>query len=89
MKYDPTRRKKQFIAVRNDSARRVLDEYSLAIAGKMGLPPSGFTVGNTALRTRNKLFAASARTFLLVTRSQSCLSGNGHCRNSGNKVPAV
>jgi hypothetical protein len=81
--------KKQFIAIRNDSARRVLDEYCLVIAGNMGLPPSGSTIGNNALRSRNKLFAASVMRFLPVIRAQSCPGGNGHCRNSGKKIPAV
>jgi hypothetical protein len=37
MKYDPTSKKKPFIATRKDSALRVLGEYSLVIARKIGL----------------------------------------------------
>jgi hypothetical protein len=64
MKYDPTSKKKLFIAIRKDSALRVLGEYSLVIARKIGLPPSGSTIGNSALRIRNRLFAASTKMFL-------------------------
>src|SRR5579863_8066262 len=34
----------------------------------MGLPPSGSTIGNNALRIRNKFFAASTKMFLRATR---------------------
>jgi hypothetical protein len=64
MKYDPTNKKKLFIAIRKDSALRVLGEYSLVMARKIGLPPSGSTIGNSALRIRNRLFAASSKIFL-------------------------
>src|SRR2546427_12680375 len=67
MKYDPTGRKKLFIAIRQDSALRMLGEYSLVIARKMGLPPSGSTIGNSALRIRKRLFAASTMMFLQAT----------------------
>src|SRR2546422_193621 len=59
MKYEPTSRKKLFIAIRQDSALRMLGEYSLVIARKMGLPPSGSTIGNSALRIRKRLFDRS------------------------------
>ena len=65
MKYDPTGKKKLFIAIRKDSALRILGEYSLVIARKIGLPPNGSTIGNSALKIRNGLFAASAMTSLL------------------------
>src|ERR1035441_1586669 len=77
IKYEPIRRKKQFTAIRQDSARRVLDEYSLVIARKMGLPPSGSTMGNSALRTRNKLFAASAMTSISAALAGFNLGGGG------------
>ena len=64
MKYDPTSKKKLFIAIRKDRALRVLGEYSLVIARKIGLPPSGSTIGNSALRIKNRLFAASTNIFL-------------------------
>jgi hypothetical protein len=64
MKYDPTSKKKLFTAIRKDSALRVVGEYSLVIARKIGLPPSGSTIGNRALRIRNRLFAASTKMFL-------------------------
>jgi hypothetical protein len=86
IKYEPIRRKKEFTAIRQDSARRVLDEYSLVIARKMGLPPSGSTMGNSALRTRNKLFAASAMTFISAARARFNLGGIGH-RSSGRNIP--
>jgi hypothetical protein len=57
-------KKKLFIAIRKDNALRVLGEYSLVIARKIGLPPSGSTIGNSALRIRNRLFAASTKMFL-------------------------
>jgi hypothetical protein len=66
MKYDPTNKKKLFIAIRKDSALRVLREYSLVITRKIGLPPKGSTIGNSALRIRNRLLAASTTTFLQV-----------------------
>ncbi len=68
MKYDPTSRKKLLIAIRKDRALRVLGEYSLVIARKIGLPPSGSTMGNKALRIRNRLFAASTKMFLQAAR---------------------
>jgi hypothetical protein len=43
MKYDPTSKKKLFIAIRKDSALRVLGEYSLVIVRKIGLPPRCFS----------------------------------------------
>jgi hypothetical protein len=64
MKYEPTSKKKLFIAIRKDSALRVLGEYSLVIVRKIGLPPRGSTIGNKALRIRNRLFAASTKIFL-------------------------
>ena len=66
MKYEPTSKRKLLIAIRKDSALRVLGEYSLVMARKIGLPPSGSTIGNSALRIRNRLFAASTRTILLI-----------------------
>ena len=73
MKYDPTSRKKLFIAMRQDRALRVAGEYSLVMLRKMGLPPSGSTIGNSALRIRNRLFAASTTTLLLITLPEACL----------------
>src|ERR1700722_10409344 len=67
IKYDPTSRRKLFVAIRNDSARRVGGEYSLVIARKIGLPPSGSTMGNRALRKKNRFFAASVTTLILAT----------------------
>ncbi len=60
MKYEPRSRKNPFTAIRQESANRVLDEYSRVIAKKMGLPPKGSTMGNKALTTKNNVFAASA-----------------------------
>jgi hypothetical protein len=73
MKYDPTSKKKLFIAIRKDSALRVLGEYSLVIARKIGLPPSGSTMGNSALRIRKIFFAASTTTLLLIGFPKACL----------------
>jgi hypothetical protein len=64
MKYDPTSRKKLFIAIRQDSSLRVLGEYCPVIARKIGLPPSGSTIGNSAVRNRSRLFAACIIMFL-------------------------
>jgi hypothetical protein len=72
-KYDSTSRRKLFIAIRKDSAFRVLGEYSLVMARKFGLPPSGSTMGNSALRIRKRFFAASTTTLLLVTFPEACL----------------
>src|ERR1700676_1686272 len=72
-KYDPTSRRKLFIAIRKDSALRVLSEYSLVIARKIGLPPSGSTMGNSALIIRKIFFAASNTTLLLITLPEACL----------------
>src|SRR5271157_280448 len=72
MKYDPTSKKKLFIAIRRASCLRVLGEYSLVIARKIGLPPSGSTIGNSAVRNRNRLFAASTMTFLQGMLAPSC-----------------
>ena len=69
MKYDPTSKKKLFTAIRKDSALRVVGEYSLVIARKIGLPPSGSTIGNSALRIRKRLFAASTKMFLQAART--------------------
>jgi hypothetical protein len=60
MKYDPIRRKKLSIAIRHDSALRVSGECSLVSARKTGLPPSGFTIGKSALRNRSTVLIASA-----------------------------
>src|ERR1700688_2176143 len=65
-KYDPTSKKKLFIAIRKESALRVIGEYSLVIARKIGLPPNGSTMGNSALRIRNRFFAASIMAFHIV-----------------------
>jgi hypothetical protein len=67
MKYDPTSKRKLFIAIRKDSALRVLGEYSLVMTRKIGLPPNGSTIGNSALRIRNRLFAASTTAILQVS----------------------
>src|ERR1700676_5566753 len=72
-KYDPASRKKLFIAIRKDSALRMLGEYSPVIARKIGLPPNGSTMGNSALRIKNRLFAASTTTLLLITLPEACL----------------
>src|SRR5579864_2851899 len=64
MRYDPTSRKKLFIAIRHDSALLAPEEYSLVRARKIGLPPSGSTIGNSALRIRNRFFPTSAISFL-------------------------
>jgi hypothetical protein len=42
------------------------------MARKIGLPPSGSTMGNSALRIRKRLFAASTTTLLLITLPESC-----------------
>jgi hypothetical protein len=76
MKYDPTSRKKLSIAIRQDSSLRVLGEYSLVMARKIGLPPSGSTIGNNAVRNRNRLFAASTIIFLHANPPSS----EGHTR---------
>ena len=76
MKYDPTSKKKLFIAIRQDSALRVLREYSLVIARKIGLPPSGSTMGNKALRIRNRLFTASTKMFLPAAPVEPFLNCN-------------
>jgi hypothetical protein len=62
-KYDPTSKKKLFIAIRKDSALRVFGEYSRVIARKIGLPPSGSTMGNNALRISSRFLTASIMTF--------------------------
>jgi len=72
-KYDPTSKRKLFIAIRKDSALRVLGEYSLVMARKIGLPPSGSTMGNNALRIRKRFFAASTTTLLLVALPEAFL----------------
>src|SRR5580704_8238582 len=59
-KYDPTSRAKLFMAIRHDNAFRASGAYSPVSARKKGLPPSGSTMGKSALRTRSKLFAASS-----------------------------
>src|SRR6266851_9731492 len=59
-KYDPTSRAKLFMAIRHDNAFRASGAYSPVNARKKGLPPSGSTMGKSALRTRSKLFAASS-----------------------------
>jgi hypothetical protein len=64
MKYDPTSKKKLFVAIRQESAFLVPAEYSLVIARKIGLPPNGSTMGNSALRMRNRLFPASTTVLL-------------------------
>jgi hypothetical protein len=64
MKYDPTSKKKLFLAILQDNSLRALGVCSLVIAMKTGLPPSGSMIGNSAVKKRNKLFAASAKTFL-------------------------
>src|SRR6266849_5941792 len=66
MRYDPTSRKRLLIAIRRDTAFLALDEYSLVSARKIGLPPSGSTMGNSALRIRNRFFPTSAISFLQV-----------------------
>jgi len=63
IRYDPTSRKKLFMAIRCDSALRACDEYSFVSERKMGLPPSGSTIGNSALTMRKTLFAASTTVF--------------------------
>src|SRR6202795_1163111 len=72
-KIDPTSRRKLFIAIRKDSALRVLGEYSLVIARKIGLPPSGSTMGNSALRIRKRFFAASTTTLFTMGLPKACL----------------
>jgi hypothetical protein len=52
------------LAIRQDSSLRVLGESSLVIARKIGLPPSGSIIGNSALRIKNRLFAASIKSVL-------------------------
>lgn len=64
VKYDPASKKKLFLAISKGSALRVLGAYSLVIVRKIGLPPSGSTIGNSALRIRNRLFAASTKMLL-------------------------
>src|SRR5258708_28283540 len=85
MKYDPTSRKKLLIAMRQDSALRILGEYSLVIARKIGLPPSGSTIGNSALRISSRLFAASSMTFL---QASLAFHLGGH-RKTGPSNPAI
>jgi hypothetical protein len=60
IRYDPTSKKKLFLAIRKASAFRVSWEYSAVNEKKTGLPPNGFTMGNRALRTRSRLLAASS-----------------------------
>src|ERR1700732_1118071 len=48
------------MAIRHDNSFRASGAYSLVSARKKGLPPSGSTMGKSALRTRNRLFAASS-----------------------------
>src|ERR1700736_5849972 len=48
------------MAMRRDNVFRASGTYSLVSARKKGLPPSGSTMGKSALRTRNRLFAASS-----------------------------
>src|SRR6266404_5987299 len=48
------------MAIRHDNAFRASGAYSPVSARKKGLPPSGSTMGKSALRTRSKLFAASS-----------------------------
>jgi hypothetical protein len=72
MKYDPTSKKKLFIAIRQNSSLRVLGEHSLVITRKMGLPPSGSTIGNSALKKRKRFFAVSTMTFLQDMLAPSC-----------------
>src|SRR5690349_23722854 len=60
MKYDPTSRKKQFMATRLASAILADGAYSPVRARKIGLPPSGFTIGNNALSISNRTLAASS-----------------------------
>src|ERR1700676_135161 len=60
IKYDPTSKKKLFMAMRHDNSFRASGAYCLVSARKKGLPPSGSTIGKSALKTRNRLFAASS-----------------------------
>jgi hypothetical protein len=46
--------------MRHDKALRASGRYSLVIAKKKGLPPSGSTIGNSAVTIRNRFFAASS-----------------------------
>jgi hypothetical protein len=63
VKYDPASKKKLFLAISKGSALRVLGAYSLVIVRKIGLPPSGSTIGNSALRIRNRLLPLQPRYF--------------------------
>jgi hypothetical protein len=60
IKYEPTRRKKLFKAIRYERVLRASGAYSFVTARKNGLPPSGSTIGNSALTIRNTFFAASS-----------------------------
>jgi hypothetical protein len=63
IKYDPTSKKKLFIAIRRESPLRLDVEYFLVNDRKMGLPPSGFTIGMIAVTKRKMFFAVSITTF--------------------------
>jgi hypothetical protein len=83
MKYDPTSKRKLFIAIRKDSALRVLGKYSLVMARKIGLPPSGSTMGYNALRIRKRFFVASTTALLLIALPE------GHPRYDNTVGPLI
>src|SRR5438874_6017250 len=58
-KYEPAIKAKLFKVTRQDSSRRVVGETSRVSARKIGLELSGSTIGNSALKTRNKAFTSS------------------------------
>src|SRR5271170_2848939 len=60
MKYDPSSRNRLFVAIRHDNALRAPGVYSRVIARKTGLPPSGSTMGKSALRKMKRVLAASS-----------------------------
>jgi hypothetical protein len=61
-RYDPTSKKRLFIAIHHESALRVEVEYCFVNDRKMGLPPNGFTIGKSALTIRKIFFPASTTT---------------------------
>jgi len=62
-RYDPTSKKKLFIAIRRESALCVEVEYCFVNDRKMGLSPSGFTIGKSPLTMRKMFFVVSTTKF--------------------------
>jgi hypothetical protein len=59
IRYEPTSRKKLLIAICRESVLRAAGRYSLVNERKIGLPPSGSTMGNRALTKRMMLRTVS------------------------------